>query len=69
MFEAKVLQLFEELTSTFTNSKWERAEEARGNLRAFTAAMDACKYAKDAWLAKSGTRKNLEVFASKILET
>ena len=46
MFEAKVLQLFEELTSTFTNSKWERAEEARGNLRAFTAAMDACKYAK-----------------------
>jgi hypothetical protein len=45
MIEAKVLQLLEELTSTFTHSKWE-AEETRGNLRAFTAAMDACKSAK-----------------------
>lgn len=41
----QVLQLLEELTSTFTHSKWE-AEETRGNLRAFTAAMDACKSAK-----------------------
>lgn len=45
MFEAKVLQLLEELSATFTDSKWE-AEETPGNLRAFTAAMDACKSAK-----------------------
>ena len=67
MFEAKVLQLFEELTATFTDSKWE-AEETRGNLRAFTAAMDACKFAKMLGWQSQEPENKLEVFASNILD-
>lgn len=67
MFEAKVLQLLEELSATFTDSKWE-AEETPGNLRAFTAAMDACKSAKMLGWQSQEPENKLEVFASNILD-